>query len=239
MQGEYQSPQSPAAIIEDSYSYTETVNLPVIKSRPVDRAPSDLFRYKVLKRFVDVVLVLVSAPVMLPLLGIVAVMVMLSSPGPVLYSHRRIRKNGAFFSMWKFRTMCLNSAELLDEYLARNPKAHKLRNDPRITPIGAFLRRYSLDELPQLWNVLTGQMSLVGPRPIVAAEVEKYGNYFDCYCRVKPGLTGLWQVSGRSELSYDARVALDCDYVNRWTLRRDGVILLKTFSTVLKQDGAF
>ncbi len=161
MQGEYQSPQSPAATIEDSYSYTETVSLPVIKSRPVNRAPSDLFRYRVLKRFVDVVLVLVSAPVMLPLLGIVAVMVMLSSPGPILYSHRRIRKNGAFFSMWKFRTMCLNSAEVLEEYLARNPKArtewnktHKLRNDPRITPIGAFLRRYSLDELPQLWNVL-------------------------------------------------------------------------------------
>ena len=142
--------------------------------------------------------------------------------------------------------MCLDSAEVLEEYLAKHPKArtewnktHKLRNDPRITPIGVFLRRYSLDELPQLWNVLTGQMSLVGPRPIVAAEVEKYGDFFDCYCRVKPGLTGLWQVSGRSELSYDARVALDCDYVNRWALRRDGVILLKTFSTVLNQDGAF
>ena len=246
MQGEYQSPQSPTATIEDSYSYTETVSLPVIKSRQINRAPSDLFRYRVLKRFIDIILVLVSAPVMLLLLGIVAAMVMLSSPGPILYSHRRIRKNGAFFSMWKFRTMCLNSAEVLEEYLASHPKArtewnktHKLRNDPRITPIGAFLRRYSLDELPQLWNVLTGQMSLVGPRPIVAAEVEKYGDYFDCYCRVKPGLTGLWQVSGRSELSYDARVALDCDYVNRWTLRRDSVILLKTFSTVLKQDGAF
>ena len=142
--------------------------------------------------------------------------------------------------------MCVNSAEVLEEYLSKHPaartewnKTQKLRGDPRITPIGGFLRRYSLDELPQLWNVLTGQMTLVGPRPIVAAEVEKYNDSFDCYCRVKPGLTGLWQVSGRSELSYDARVALDCDYVNRWTLRRDAVILLKTFSTVLKQDGAF
>ena len=246
MQDEYQSPQSPSAIIEDSYSYTEAVSLPAVKLRQVDSAPSDFFRYRVLKRFIDIVLVLISTPVTLPLLGIVAAVVMLSSPGPILYSHRRIRKNGAFFSMWKFRTMCLNSAEVLEEYLSKHPaartewnKTQKLRGDPRITPIGGFLRRYSLDELPQLWNVLTGQMTLVGPRPIVAAEVEKYNDSFDCYCRVKPGLTGLWQVSGRSELSYDARVALDCDYVNRWSLRRDAVILLKTFSTVLKQDGAF
>ncbi|MGH9596725.1 MAG: sugar transferase, partial [Edaphobacter sp.] len=132
------------------------------------------------------------------------------------------------------------------EYLARHPEAraewngtHKLRNDPRITRIGNLLRRYSLDELPQLWNVLMGQMSLVGPRPIVAAEVEKYGDCFDCYCRVKPGLTGLWQVSGRSELSYDARVALDGEYVERWSLGRDVLILARTLSSVVNQDGAY
>jgi len=170
----------------------------------------------------------------------------LSSPGPIFYSHRRIRKGGAFFSMWKFRTMCVNSAEVLEEYLARHPEArsewnrtHKLRDDPRITPIGSFLRRYSVDELPQLWNVLTGQMSLVGPRPIVAAEVEKYGDCFDCYCRVKPGLTGLWQVSGRSTLSYETRVALDCEYVEHWSLTGDVRILSKTYSSVVNQDGAF
>ena len=104
---------------------------------------------------------------------------------------------------------------------------------------GLFLRRYSLDELPQLWNVLVGQMSLVGPRPIVAAEVEKYADSFRCYCRVKPGLTGLWQVSGRSELTYDERVALDCEYVRRWSLWNDLKIMLKTFSSVINQDGAF
>jgi len=246
MQAEYQSPESRTAAIEDSYSYTEAVSRPLTRVRRKDSAPSELFRYRVIKRCADIVLVLLSAPITLLALGLVSAMVMLSSPGPIFYSHRRIRKNGAFFSMWKFRTMCVNSAEVLEEYLSRHPearaewnKAHKLRKDPRITPIGSFLRRYSLDELPQLWNVLTGQMSLVGPRPIVAAEVEKYGDYFNCYCRVKPGLTGLWQVSGRSELSYDARVALDCEYVQRWSLSKDVVILLKTFSSVMNQDGAF
>jgi Undecaprenyl-phosphate galactose phosphotransferase WbaP len=246
MQAEYQSPESRVAAIEDSYSYTEAVSRQVSRSHRANRIPSELFRYRVIKRCADVFLVLLSVPLTLLVLGIVAVMVTLSSPGPILYSHRRIRKNGAFFSMWKFRTMCVDSAEVLEEYLARNPKArtewnetHKLRNDPRITPIGLFLRRYSLDELPQLWNVLAGQMSLVGPRPIVAAEVEKYGESFKCYCRVQPGLTGLWQVSGRSELTYDERVALDCQYVQRWSLWNDVKIMSKTFRSVINQDGAF
>ena len=246
MQAEYQSPESRTAAIEDSYSYSEPLSRPVTRSRRVERLPSNLFRYRVVKRCFDVSLILVSMPLTLIALAIVSVMVMMSSPGPIFYSHRRIRKNGAFFSMWKFRTMCVNSAEVLEEYLSNHPEAraewnktHKLRHDPRITPIGSFLRRYSLDELPQLWNVLSGHMSLVGPRPIVAAEVEKYADSFECYCRVKPGLTGLWQVSGRSELTYDERVALDCDYVNRWSLRRDLKILLKTFSVVLTQDGAY
>jgi lipopolysaccharide/colanic/teichoic acid biosynthesis glycosyltransferase len=246
MQSEYQSPESRTAAIEGSYSYTESLGRSEERSPRAKRGPSDLFRYRVVKRCFDVLLVLISAPVTLPLLTIVSAVVMLSSRGPVFYSHRRIRRSGAFFSMWKFRTMCVNSAEVLEDYLARHPDAYaewnqtqKLRNDPRITQLGVFLRRYSLDELPQLWNVLMGQMTLVGPRPIVAAEVEKYGNSFDCYCKVKPGLTGLWQVSGRSELSYDARVALDCDYVKHWSLTKDAVILLKTFSSVVNQDGAY
>jgi lipopolysaccharide/colanic/teichoic acid biosynthesis glycosyltransferase len=246
MQAEYQSPESRAAAIEDSYSYVEVVGRSTTKSQRTNGVPSELFRYKLVKRCADILLIIVSVPLTMLVLGIVSAMVKLSSPGPIFYSHRRIRKSGAFFSMWKFRTMCVNSAEVLDEYLARHPQAraewnktHKLRHDPRITPIGSFLRRYSLDELPQLWNVLMGQMSLVGPRPIVAAEVEKYGDFFDCYCRVKPGLTGLWQVSGRSELSYVERVALDCEYVEHWSLSRDVMILAKTFSSVANQDGAF
>jgi len=245
MQSEYQSPESRAVAIEGSYSYTESGRR-MVRSNRANRVPSEYFRYRVVKRFCDVVLVLISLPVLLPILGIVSALVMLNSPGPVFYSHRRIRKGGAFFSMWKFRTMCVNSAEFLEDYLAQHPEArrewnrtHKLRHDPRITPIGSFLRRYSMDELPQLWNVLTGQMSLVGPRPIVAAEVERYGDCFDCYCRVKPGLTGLWQISGRSALSYEERVALDCEYVGRWSLGEDVRILSKTLSTVVNQEGAY
>jgi lipopolysaccharide/colanic/teichoic acid biosynthesis glycosyltransferase len=246
MQAEYQSPESRTAAIEGSYSYVESVGHSLERSKRTRAPQSELFRYKVIKRCCDVALVLISMPMTLLVLAVVSAVVMLSSPGPVFYSHRRIRKGGAFFSMWKFRTMCVNSTEVLEDHLARYPAArlewnqtHKLRDDPRITPLGIVLRRYSLDELPQLWNVLMGQMSLVGPRPIVAAEVEKYGDCFDCYCKVKPGLTGLWQVSGRSELSYDARVALDCEYVKHWSLSKDVMILLKTFSSVVNQDGAF
>jgi Undecaprenyl-phosphate galactose phosphotransferase WbaP len=247
MQAEYQSPESRTAAIEDSYSYTETISRPILRTTySLDRLPSSFFRYRVIKRCLDVFLILASAPLIFLVMGVVGAMVVISSPGPIFYSHRRIRRYGAFFSMWKFRTMCVNSAEVLEDYLAKHPEArrewnknHKLRHDPRITKVGVFLRRYSLDELPQLWNVLAGHMTLVGPRPIVAAEVEKYSDSFEYYCRVKPGLTGLWQVSGRSELTYDERVALDCDYVSRWSLSRDLTILLKTFRAVLKQNGAY
>jgi len=246
MQADYHSPESRTATIEGPYSYAESADRLLERPQRASGVPSKYFRYRVIKRCVDILLVLLAMPVILLVLGTVSAVVVLSSPGPIFYSHRRIRKGGAFFSMWKFRTMCVNSAEVLEDYLTRHPAAriewnqtHKLRDDPRITRLGVLLRRYSLDELPQLWNVLVGQMSLVGPRPIVAAEVEKYGDCFACYCRVKPGLTGLWQVSGRSKLSYDERVALDCQYVMSWSLSKDVMILLKTFSSVVNQDGAF
>ncbi len=148
--------------------------------------------------------------------------------------------------MWKFRTMCVNSSAVLEQHLSSSPAAraewtrnHKLKKDPRVTSIGLVLRRYSLDELPQVWNVLSGRMSLVGPRPIVAAEVERYADCFHCYCRVKPGVTGLWQVSGRSKLTYDERVKLDCEYVKHWSLLRDVKILFLTLRSVVNQDGAY
>ena len=227
----------------------QAVEVPRFLASNVRRASTDpvrLFRYRVVKRAMDLALIACSLPLLLPLVAILGALVKLSSPGPIFYSHRRIGRVGAFFSMWKFRTMCVNSAEVLELYLAQNPAArvewnhtHKLRHDPRVTPLGQFLRRYSLDEIPQVWNVIQGRMSLVGPRPIVAAEVPKYGEHFECYSRVKPGLTGQWQVSGRSTLSYKQRVALDCEYVARWSMRRDLSILLKTFSSVANRDGAY
>jgi lipopolysaccharide/colanic/teichoic acid biosynthesis glycosyltransferase len=208
--------------------------------------PSGLFRYRYVKRVVDLLVILFSLPVLLLAILIVAAVVKATSPGPIFFSHRRICRDGAFFSMWKFRTMCLNSSDVLEKYLAKHPKAraewnktHKLRTDPRVTPVGHFLRRYSLDELPQAWNVIMGQMSIVGPRPIVAAEVEKYGEFFEFYSCVKPGVTGLWQVSGRSKLSYDARVRLDREYVLHWSLLKDLKILLFTCKSVVNRDGAY
>jgi Undecaprenyl-phosphate galactose phosphotransferase WbaP len=208
--------------------------------------PQRLFRYRVLKRAMDVVLILLASPILILVTAAIAVAIRISSPGPIFFTHRRIRRHGTFFTMWKFRTMCENSAEVLSNYLDANPEAraewlqsHKLRKDPRITTVGEFLRKTSLDELPQMWNVLTGSMSLVGPRPIVAAEVEKYGEYFSDYCMVTPGLTGLWQVSGRSHTTYDERLALDRKYVQNWSLSNDALILAKTLTAVVKQHGAF
>jgi lipopolysaccharide/colanic/teichoic acid biosynthesis glycosyltransferase len=198
------------------------------------------------KRLIDIVLVLAAAPIWFPLCMILALLVRLTSPGSSFFSHRRIGHHGVFFSMWKFRTMCANASEILEQHLAAHPEdraewaaTHKLKNDPRVTRMGRFLRQTSLDELPQLWNVLTGQMSLVGPRPIVAAEAEKYGTDLAYLLAVKPGITGLWQTSGRSTLSYDERVALDRRYVEEWSLQSDIVLLLRTVNKVAASEGAY
>jgi Undecaprenyl-phosphate galactose phosphotransferase WbaP len=164
---------------------------------------------------------------------------------PALYWHKRVGAGGQSFYCIKFRTMVANSDRVLTDLLARDPDAiaewqatQKLRRDPRITPIGRFLRKTSLDELPQLLNVLRGDMSLVGPRPIVASETRFYGNHIDDYYSIRPGITGLWQISGRSDTSYERRVQLDVWYVRNWTLWRDMVILLKTLPIVLLRRGA-
>ncbi len=237
---------STAATAAGVYEYPEVepAGSPVlVRQYP---GPQRFFRYRVIKRGLDIVLVILASPLLVPLFLAVAAAVRFSSPGPVLFSHRRIRRHGEFFTMWKFRTMRVDSAQMLEDYLAANPEArrewretHKLKHDPRVTRIGAFLRRMSLDEVPQFWNVLQGTMSLVGPRPIVAAEVEKYGGNFEEYCKVKPGLTGLWQVSGRNEVSYDERVQLDCKYVRSWSLLGDAKIMSRTLTSVVNQDGAY
>jgi Undecaprenyl-phosphate galactose phosphotransferase WbaP len=239
-----ESPESVADVASTSWT---RLNLPPARSTAGRLpGPRKLFRYRVVKRAFDIFVIVALSPLLLPLLAIIAAAVRLSSPGPIFFSHRRIQRHGSFFSMWKFRTMCVNSSEVLEAYLAGDPAArvewrrtHKLKRDPRVTSVGQFLRKTSLDELPQVWNVLTGTMSLVGPRPIVAAEVEKYGEFFADYCLVKPGITGLWQVSGRSSCTYAQRVQLDREYAHTWSLHRDLTILVKTLSAVFNQDGAY
>jgi exopolysaccharide production protein ExoY len=165
--------------------------------------------------------------------------------GPIIFSHRRIGHNGVAFNCYKFRTMIRNSDEFMRQYLAVNPDAahewattRKLKRDPRVTALGNLLRRSSLDELPQFINVLRGEMSCVGPRPIVPEELKFYGASTSEYLRARPGLTGAWQVSGRSDTSYKERVALDCKYVREWSLRTDIVILLKTIPAAVASRGS-
>ena len=163
-----------------------------------------------------------------------------------MFAHPRIGRNGRPFNCLKFRSMVVNAKEVLVELLASNEDARrewnrdfKLRNDPRITPLGHFLRKSNLDELPQLFNVLKGDMSLVGPRPIVHEEVDRYGDKFAYYKATRPGMTGLWQTSGRNDLSYAERVDLDVRYVRNWSLWQDIVALLRTFPLFVKRNGVY
>jgi Undecaprenyl-phosphate galactose phosphotransferase WbaP len=201
---------------------------------------------RLMKRLLDLVAALAGSLVLLPLLFYIAVAVRLSSRGPILYGHERIGQGGRRFLAWKFRTMFANASEVLELYLEAHPelreewnKDHKLRYDPRVTKIGRFLRVTSLDELPQLWNVICGQMSLVGPRPIVTAEIQKYGPYYGLYTMVTPGITGLWQVSGRNDTTYDERVQLDAYYVRHWSPWMDLYLLVRTIRIVLFAEGAY
>jgi lipopolysaccharide/colanic/teichoic acid biosynthesis glycosyltransferase len=198
------------------------------------------------KRAMDVPIALTAGLVLLPLLATIIIAVKLTSPGRIFYGHPRIGKNNSRIRVWKFRTMVKDADVLLAERLAAEESLrieweqnHKLRVDPRLTPIGNFLRRYSLDELPQLWNVIKGDMSIVGPRPIIEAEIPKYAEYFADYMKVLPGITGLWQVSGRNETTYQQRVHLDSYYVYNCSLLLDLYIMLRTVKAVVSARGAY
>lgn len=189
---------------------------------------------------------LVALIFLAPLMITVAFLVYAQDGGPAIFAHKRLGKGGRHFRCLKFRSMAMDAEERLAELLARDPvaraeweKDHKLRDDPRVTKLGAFLRKSSLDELPQLLNVLRGEMSLVGPRPIVDAEVPKYGRRFRHYCAVKPGITGLWQVSGRNDTSYRSRVAMDCIYAERRSALLDAKIMVATVPAVLLSRGSY
>jgi exopolysaccharide production protein ExoY len=215
----------------------------VFSQRMAYRREAQKFYTRYTKRIVDICLALILLPVLVPVIAVLWAMTR-TDGGPGFFGHRRIGKNGKVFRCWKVRTMVPNAEERLVAYLANNPAAaeewardHKLTDDPRITKLGRFLRETSLDELPQIWNVLMGEMSFVGPRPVVRAEMRKYGHGRTAYLTMKPGITGLWQVSGRNDVSYDERVAMDIEYLQTVSLRTDIQLIAKTAGSVLNRTG--
>jgi exopolysaccharide production protein ExoY len=193
----------------------------------------------------DASVALICVALFSPLFLMVALLIRMSSPGPVFYGHTRVGHGGRAFRCWKFRTMVVDGEAVLERHLAGVPGARaeweanrKLRNDPRVTRIGQVLRDYSVDELPQLFNVLFGDMSIVGPRPVVQDELDRYGPAATAYLAARPGITGLWQTSGRSDTSYERRVELDARYVTEWSFWLDCLILLRTVPVVLGARGA-
>jgi undecaprenyl-phosphate galactose phosphotransferase len=226
--------------MEANHFFAHEVLLLTVRNNLARRLP------QLVKRAFDLFVSITALIIGLPVLLWISLRVM-QSGFPIFYGHSRIGQGSKTFNCYKFRTMAPNADALLKELLERDPEAKaewardfKLKEDPRITPIGKFLRRTSLDELPQLWNVLKGDMSLVGPRPVVDAELERYGNQVDYYLEAKPGITGLWQISGRNDVTYETRVYLDAWYVKNWSLYNDIVILLRTVKVVLgSKNGAY
>lgn len=203
--------------------------------------------YRATKRMIDIIGAIVGIIFLIPTTIAVCLARKISEEdkGPVFYEQLRYGKNGKVFRLYKFRSMCIGADEKLKKYLEENEeirkefqKTHKLQNDPRITKIGNFLRKTSLDELPQVINILKGEMSFVGPRPVVEKEVEDYGKNKDKFLSVKPGLTGYWQVNGRSNTTYEERMEMELYYVDNCSLWLDIKIFFKTFITVFKKEGA-
>jgi exopolysaccharide production protein ExoY len=198
-----------------------------------------------LKRAFDIIAGLAGLIFLAPVFVTIAIAIMIFDPGPILFGHERVGRQGRLFKCWKFRSMVVDAQQRLEALLASDPAAarewaatQKLTNDPRITPLGRFLRKTSLDELPQFWHVLSGEMSLVGPRPITRAELDRYGRDRRYYLVVRPGISGLWQISGRSQLTYEERVALDRLYVETWSFWQDLRIAVMTVPAVLLHRGA-
>lgn len=216
----------------------ELASVPLIEVEKVRITGMDA----VLKFLLDYSLTLLGIILIAPLMLVLGIMVKIDSPGPIIHRRRVMGRNGTQFDAFKFRTMYVDGDKILAQYpelVEILMKEHKLKDDPRVTRLGRFLRRYSLDELPQLFNVLMGQMSLVGPRMISPPEVEKYGRWAMNLLTVKPGITGLWQVKGRSDVSYNDRVRLDMYYIRNWTIWLDLYLLAMTFPAVIKKRGAY
>lgn len=204
-------------------------------------------KHRAVKRIFDILFSLSILVLFTPIFLAIAIAIRFSSKGPIVYSHQRIGRGGKKFGCYKFRTMYPDADTKLKSILESNPElknewesSYKLKNDPRVTPIGSFLRKTSLDEFPQFWNVLKGDLSVVGPRPVIRDEIVKYyGEKAGKVLSVRPGLTGLWQVSGRSNISYDSRILLDEEYINKQSLSLDIKLVLKTIPAMLSSKGAY
>jgi Undecaprenyl-phosphate galactose phosphotransferase WbaP len=236
---------------ESDATLTELIVKPAANDRKIDAEfatqvenSAKSITSTVAKRIFDVVGAVSIALVCAPVFVVIAIIIRVSGQ-PVVFSHQRVGKDRKMFQCYKFRSMVPDAEQILQKLLHSDPavlrewrESHKLRDDPRITKFGEFLRKSSLDELPQLWNVLKGDMSLVGPRPIVEDELERYGNKAKVYLSVKPGMTGLWQIMGRSNVTYSRRVSLDTWYVRKQTVFLDAWILIRTAKVVFKRIGA-
>ncbi len=230
--------QSTPSFSDEVYKKTETSD--ILKDRK-----SDHYSLK-LKRALDLALALGTLIVLFPMFLLLGLILVIFQGRPLFIKHKRVGQSGLPFECLKFRTMVTNGDEILKDHLAKNPQAReeweatrKLKSDPRVTPIGHVLRKSSVDELPQLINVIRGDMSVVGPRPIVQDEVRYYGDDFTYYTKLRPGLTGLWQVSGRNDVSYRHRVQMDVNYAQQYSLAQDVMIIAKTIPAVLRSRGCY
>lgn len=198
--------------------------------------------YIKIKRVIDVIFASVALILLSPLFAIIAIAIKIDSKGPVFFAHKRIGKNGKIIKLYKFRSMVINAEELIKsftpEQMREYKENYKLTNDPRITKVGKFLRKTSLDELPQLINIINGDLSIIGPRPVVADELEKYGVNKDKFLSVTPGLTGYWAANGRSNTTYEQRMEMELYYIDNLSLKMDIKVFFKTILSVLKKEGA-
>ena len=198
--------------------------------------------YIKVKRVIDVILASIALILLSPLFAIIAIAIKIDSKGPVFFEHKRIGKNGKIIKLYKFRSMVINAEELIKSFTPEQMKEdkanYKLTNDPRITKVGKFLRKTSLDELPQLINIINGDLSIIGPRPVVADELEKYGVNKDKFLSVTPGLTGYWAANGRSNTTYEQRMEMELYYIDNLSLKMDIKVFFKTILSVVKKEGA-
>ncbi len=201
---------------------------------------------ELLKRIMDLAIAVPAMVLLVPIYMIIALVVFIDDGRPIIFSQKRRGQNGRYFTCYKFRTMVADAPERLEQVLANDPEkraeweeTQKLKHDPRLTRTGGFLRRFSLDELPQLWNIIRGDMSVVGPRPIVESEVRRYGDDIRHYDSVRPGVVGLWQINGRNDTTYQRRVELDVEYAQNRSVSYDASILLKSVPVILGRRGAY